>query len=126
MRILTRTAVLLMFASFLGAGSDDSEAEEIARSTENHKYHHTDANWRLSAGERVLQFLYESYGREVADKYVNEIRSSGSQPTGAAETTGHRDPAGSGPTDKVKLPRGFWKRWSTEKDRGHEGYSYEV
>ena len=115
MRILTRTAVCLMFARFLGAGDDDPDAEVSHRSTETHKYHHTDKNWRLQAGERVLRFLDDNYGKEVRDKYVNQIQSAALQPTGAAETRGHGDPAGSQPTDKVALPRGFWIRWTKEK-----------
>ena len=106
-----------MFARLLGAFDDDAEeTDAILRSTETRAYHSTDKNWRLEAGERVLRFLEDNYGKEVKDKYVNQIRSAGSQPSGAAETRGHRDPAGSQPTDKVTLPYGFWKRWSDEKN----------
>ena len=116
-----------MFARLLGAFDDDAEeADAILRSTETRAYHSTDKNWRLEAGERVLRFFDDNYGKEVKDKYVNQIRSAGSQPSGAAETRGHRDPAGSQPTDKVTLPRGFRIRWSDEKNRGHEGCSCEV
>ena len=138
-------AVVMMFAAVLGIGPGAPDAEpapsEQRCAIGKHRNKAVTMNAKLEQGERVLAYLTENYGDEVAADVVRGLRERrlaaehaqqaaaggahfpeptdvGSQPTDAGSQPADADlqpaDAGAQPTREL-FPRGFWKRFITEE-----------